>query len=845
MKKNIYKIEILVACVALVIFILFPIRWDNYQPVLLSGIISIFLFKAVFKNYEFHITNWDLSWILFILISFFSYFWSIDGSLVWFPSFIWLSLFIWLLIIRNLYLQEKFQPYFCYFFLFLFYLILAQKIIFLCLSYNPSPLFFPEFFVKVMKCFISDFPDRIYRRDPLLLWNFIFGYNANFVTTYILSLLPFFLFHPIRKYNQIIKLLVCLLVAYLIFKGQAKGAGIIFFIILFYYSFHEFYYSEISNSFLFLPFLIIVSCFSFFHNDLIDILLNFKSQSLSSDRFYMIAQSYRIFQDNPFFGIGSGNWHLQAYTNPVDNFPLLNDSRLVMRPLNHNLYSQILSELGIFGLISFIIPFYLCIETLILNYKSSTCFQKSLSISIIVYLMASVFYLNANGFPTYFSKLQLLAFSCLGILSAHKDIIFSRNSSIKFILVIFAFVSFLWFNYFTITANKYQETCNSCLENINECINKLKLLHNPIIINTQFVHRSTRNITQSIPLQLAQLHQKKGEYDEAEKYYEQALKYAPHDSHVLLNYARFLVRIRGNITTAEEYVKKIQSIQKNFIETDLLLAEMAIQKGNYNEAQSFFGKLGETNLFPIQLEILENQFYQRKANLDLFTNYKDILSNLEFEFQYNYYDYLKQSRKNAIDSLKNWDLYMFKKLDKEVFLNYLSKKKDQKIKFEKILRIQFMQLNLTLDQKKELLDLISQIKVEEIYYNLKMTKLKKGQNDDEIKELELSQKELETKWMKEVGGILDNKQYETYAMDRIEKQFQREFNQLKKISLKREIYNRLKFLIKNYYFLDLLGSEENTNISIDILSILNEKEIIRFKRIFPELLNATPLTHPY
>ena len=108
------------------------------------------------------------------------------------------------------------------------------------------------------------------------------------------------------------------------------------------------------------------------------------------DRWYMTRNSIRLFFEHPITGIGLGNWVLEAYKYGVKEFSDFNNPTRFIRYGNHNLYSQILAELGLIGFISFIVG----VGTLVVKASSKlyllSALQKASLCSLLVYLITSL-----------------------------------------------------------------------------------------------------------------------------------------------------------------------------------------------------------------------------------------------------------------------------------------------------------------------------------------------------------------------------------------------------------------------------------------------------------------------
>ena len=59
------------------------------------------------------------------------------------------------------------------------------------------------------------------------------------------------------------------------------------------------------------------------------------------------------------------------------------------------------------------------------------------------------------------------------------------------------------------------------------------------------------------------LQNRKGDFGEAQKYFEFALELAPHNSHVIYNFAKFFEEVRCNYDEAESLYKRLMTLMKD------------------------------------------------------------------------------------------------------------------------------------------------------------------------------------------------------------------------------------------------------------------------------------------
>ena len=134
-----------------------------------------------------------------------------------------------------------------------------------------------------------------------------------------------------------------------------------------------------------------------------------------------------------------------------------------------------------------------------------------------------------------------------------------------------------------------------------------------------------------LALQLAFLYQQDKQYDKAEEHYLTALKQAPSNEHVLLGYAKFLLRIKNDIKGASIHGTKAYSQQQNNLDTNTLMAEIAMANQDFKQAKNYLNvllldkrgshkQIGKIMLADIAIK--EKDFEQAKLYLKPYTRLK-------------------------------------------------------------------------------------------------------------------------------------------------------------------------------------------------------------------------------
>ena len=80
--------------------------------------------------------------------------------------------------------------------------------------------------------------------------------------------------------------------------------------------------------------------------------INFSQDEGNRSRVRYLKQAFESFKENPIFGVGYGNWKIESI-----KYDALEMRDYVVQYYSHNDYIQILAEIGIFGLLSYLMIF--------------------------------------------------------------------------------------------------------------------------------------------------------------------------------------------------------------------------------------------------------------------------------------------------------------------------------------------------------------------------------------------------------------------------------------------------------------------------------------------------------
>lgn len=681
---------------------LFPL--NNLRFIVLA-VYPVLYFSYVLINkrkYLVQIIPIDISWFVFISLCFTSYFWSINGSLVWYQSFGWLSLLFWMLLFRDT-VFDKLSSCFIH------------------------KLFCCFFCIGILQHFLAIFLG-IEKNEE---WNYFFSENINYTSSYMVSLLPFVLYYSSEKYLKILtifKISSLFGLGVIIYFTSSRGAMIAFlFVFIFYLK--DFFLKRFFKIYIGIILLFFISLFigMFFSSSKLfnTIFYEFGLDGISG-RHYMLFSSFKLFLEKPLTGIGLDNWHLDVFKYGLNGVQGIDNRTIIFKPTrSHNLYGQILAELGIVGFISFLFPI---INILLISTRNSinlTNLQRAAFFSLCVYLILSLFYCDVNFYEYHFSGICLLAFCSLGILTSNNFSYYKFHSNWKlFLLIISALFSSIWFLYAKITHFKYLKAESLFQTNPAKAIQLLEEIYHPIFKTTHDYHNL-------YAAKLAILYEDIGDFDKAQHYFSISLTQAPHDINVLMSYTQFLMRVKRKPIDAKKHVLNVHSVQPKLYDAILYLAEIAIYEKKFAEAREYLNKVYD-NRYLDRVWILELQLYysdylgqliqlseRQKILLPEIRNKREerFQKQLElFEKEEKFQDLNSIKTKLNIDRTKQEVAY-FHLLTNEQFLLY--QKDRSKGKFIYQLKVLDNLLVLTENQKESILSLINDIVIKKDFLRLK------------------------------------------------------------------------------------------------------------------------------
>lgn len=668
-KENLITWFVPVTFLHIILLFFGPFRWDNVQFLVFSlFVFSFVIYKVAFmKESKIQFISLDLSWFLFIIIGFFTFFWSVDPSLIWYYLFGWIVYFLLVIVYRNLTESVKLQIlkslHFFFFLLILycFYFILLYLLPFeVIIDFDAFP------FSKLKETFSLRSERIILNKQPI--WNNVFGHNSNYVCTYLVCLYPYLFTDFYNKRIWWLRLVATITIFVLICIASSRGALVCFLLILLCYAKFKKkqIYTVVFSSFLFLLLLYLYS-----GNTILDSIFmpEFKEYG-NSLRLDLSKISYSIFFEHPFSGIGLGNWSLYALSENIDNIPGLSRNYTIFQTSDHNYYSLLLSEVGLFGVFFFVLPFFIIIKAVCFNFRIINSYEKAAFLSLTVFLLTSFIYKTTPFSTQFFSKTQYIAFLSIGIITSNKAL-FKRIENLKFsILVsIFSCISVVWFFYYRNGQIQYQTIQRLSENEPAKAALQLEKIYNPKIF-------SRFEPYQPISYILAKLNWQVNNFEKADFYFEKALETDYNNLELLLNYSRYLIKSKRNLGKAYEVLNKIEQIQPSLLELKVLYSELLIADKKYQNARKKLNEIPKNQyVYPYRILLLEQKLYTSEYIFSL-TNIpqeqKDELVVFfeSFDYQKDLLDlerYETNKEKNKVTNIKKKIIQDFYKVERKYF----------------------------------------------------------------------------------------------------------------------------------------------------------------------------------
>jgi len=283
-------------------------------------------------------------------------------------------------------------------------------------------------------------------------------------------------------------------------------------------------------------------------------------------------------KENFLFGHGFGNWLTMAYKNPLPEAELyINNPNFFSRGFigSHNIFSKMLGELGVIGLVIFSIIAFLPISKFLRNKIQLNGFQESCFWTFYVYLGALCFYQFAMPHTTM-TLPTIIGFTCLGVVSKSFNSKFEVER--KYFNLIFVFISLLLCIKHGMTFLTNLEYTSSKIEKRYslEMIQESENLYHPIFFSSAYPNTY-------LPFLFAERFGRFGNQEKAIHYYDIALKENPYNIHYLNKYAKYLIQ-QEDYASARLLITKSKYLHQSYVETNILDAKLLCYENKKDEA---------------------------------------------------------------------------------------------------------------------------------------------------------------------------------------------------------------------------------------------------------------------
>jgi len=517
---------------------------DNYLFIVFS-IIPFLLYLLSSTNIislTFKLVKFDFYFLLFITLSMVSGIWSDNVGLSLFDSITWLSYWLWIPIFRSID-YAKHQD------------AISKAVIVLLI-----------FFIAIM----------LYGTFQYMGWVKITHYNENYICTIILSLLVFLWnFRTDNNTSKIIKVTLTLLVLIILYH-QVVRALLVAFGILAIITIHYYNHKKIKYAVYTIFAVILLSTLINPNKSRINLIDDGNLQN--ADRPFMMQQSFRLFKEKPLLGYGAGTSIINSYKYGSDDSFKMNNPNMIVRVENHDLYSKMLSEVGLVGFIPFIIAFITLLKTIYDRWHDANYIEKSSTNIIVLFLILFSVYLCIRFRQFYFSGPLMILMIAIGVISNYQKELSISKKYLRSILVFLSLVSVAW----QVWINpRIIKAYDARLIETHSLEKRIDLLNNSI-------HKYF-NCLESDPLSLTLgfFYQSYGDRQLAKEHFEQAIEVAPYNDKALYAYAHYLYRHENNIEESQYYLDRSFNIQSNSYRKKILQAKLLIQQEKYQEALSY------------------------------------------------------------------------------------------------------------------------------------------------------------------------------------------------------------------------------------------------------------------
>ena len=490
----------------------------------------------------------DYTWIVFVVWGAVSFFWSYNSSMIWYPLAGWLGYFLFMIAIQTLTQSQR------------------------------------SFHVIIMGVFVIVFFMHVYAILTNLSfgssWNSLFSKNMNYTPAYLLMLSPFVIYNDniIAKYvkaKTLYHVLAALLGAALIYvfiHNGNRGSMVAGTAMLSYVLIDK--YIDIRKATILWIYVSAIVLFALVYSSFPQAIMDapFVDYFTRADE---VRQGYTertisLLSNRWLTGFGLGNWAIELFSQDVSSFSIGNYASSTDYSRNHNFFNQMLGELGVVGLGSYLTFLIVPLCRAIKSHSTLTQFQKASFCSIIVYLFISLFYASVNFDNFFFSEINLLL--VITVDSLVRDTKMPVITSwLKTPLVLMGSMLVVWFFITRLQFEKYQRT-----KAVINPIEKVDLLQNIYMPQVYTHHRN-----HSIAFDISKEYYAMDSLDQALYWVNVALSDDKSSRESMLLSAKIHLRHLRDMQKTEELLENYSDIYGGNFDVNLLSLELALRNKEY------------------------------------------------------------------------------------------------------------------------------------------------------------------------------------------------------------------------------------------------------------------------
>lgn len=431
------------------------------------------------------------------------------------------------------------------------------------------------FIILLMDAAIIMFMDQGYPQSH-------FGMHRNVIAIHLLGLFPFFLFaFTSGRIIYLFKLAGTLLLGAVLVYCNSVGSIITYLILfgLFVIINHKTILKD--NILKLLSGLAIVALLVGIFQFQDSVFVKELEEGKEGNREMMINNSFKLLSESPIVGIGAGNWKTEVYKYGLEGFSYADNFKTYRIQSSHNIFTTMLSEIGVLGFLFFLLAWGYPLFTLIRHRSQATAIQWASFLTVTSFLLQGLTYGMVIFFNNWLSPIMLLAVFGLGQLQFGDHTSGIIKYPRKIVLLIVSALVLGYYLYESVTTVRIKNDFRTAATH-EEKLDALASKEN------RFFYYDYRG--QLIPELIAERSLKTKNHERTEAYFEKALEANPYDAELLYNYADFLF-IRGKKKKSETQALKAFEMHPKYYKTLMLLSRIYDTPDQKDKFDEYYGHL--------------------------------------------------------------------------------------------------------------------------------------------------------------------------------------------------------------------------------------------------------------